>query len=175
MEKSFCDLFDNFLQQFILGPTHNDGNKLDLLLCNCHEVIVNVDSSTPEQCKFPTDCYIVEFQIKLNFKRARKVNRKIFNHKLANFEGLRNCLANVQFENASSYGIDEYWLKWKDLFLKAVCNFIPVKSIKDTNSFPWIDGDVRHLVRMKYTALKKYRQNRSVIRKQKHYGQKSGR
>ena len=32
-ENSFCDLFDdNFLQQFILGPTHNCGNKLDLLL-----------------------------------------------------------------------------------------------------------------------------------------------
>ena len=132
MEKSFCDLFDdNFLQQFILGPTYNEGNKLDLLLCNCPEIIVNVDSSTPEQSKFPTDHYIVEFQIKLNFKRARKVNRKVFNYKLANFEGLQNCLANVQFENASSYDIDECWLKWKDLFLKAVYNFIPVKSIKD--------------------------------------------
>ncbi|CAB4004932.1 Hypothetical predicted protein [Paramuricea clavata] len=32
LENSFCDLFDdNFLQQFILGPTHNCGNKLDLL------------------------------------------------------------------------------------------------------------------------------------------------
>ena len=111
-------------------PTHNGGNKLDLLLCNCPEIIVNVDSSTPEQSKFPIDHYIVEFQIKLNFKRARKVNRKVFNYKLANFEGLRNCLANVQFENASSYDSDEYWLKWKDLFLKAVYNFIPVKPLK---------------------------------------------
>ena len=116
--------------------------------------------------KFPTDHYIVEFQIKLNFKRARYVTRKVFNYKLANFEGLRNCLANVQFENASSYDIDEYWLNWKDLFLKAVYNFIPVKSIKDINSPLGIDGEVRHLVRKKYTALK-YRQNRSVIRKQK--------
>ena len=31
----FCDLMgDNFLQQFIPGPTHLAGNKLDLLLCN---------------------------------------------------------------------------------------------------------------------------------------------
>ena len=96
LEKSFCDLFDNFLQQFILGPTHNGGNKLDLL-CNCPGIIVNVDSSTLEQSKFPTDHYIVEFQIKLNFKRARKVNRKVFNYKLANFEGLRNCSTHVQY------------------------------------------------------------------------------
>ena len=156
-----------FSNELILGPTHNGGNKLDLLLCNCPEIIANVDSSTPEQSKFPTDHYIVEFQVKLNFKRARNVKRKVYNYKLASFEGLRNCLANVQFENASSDDINEYWLKLKDLFLTAVYRFIPVKSIKDINSPPWIDGEVRHLVRKRYTALKKYRQNRSVIRKQK--------
>ena len=107
MEKSLCDLFDdNFQQQFILGPTHNGGNKLDLL-CNCPEIIVDVVSSTPEQSKIPTDHYI-EFQIKLNFKRATNLHRNVLNYKLANFEGLRNCLAIVQFENASSFDIDEY-------------------------------------------------------------------
>ena len=39
----FCDLIgENFLQQFIPGPTHLAGNKLDLLLCNWHEVIESV-------------------------------------------------------------------------------------------------------------------------------------
>lgn len=40
-----CELVgDNFLHQFIEGPTHEAGNKLDLLLCNCPEVINNVKS-----------------------------------------------------------------------------------------------------------------------------------
>ena len=39
----FCDLMgDNFLKQFIPGPTHFAGNKLDLLLCNWPEVIGSV-------------------------------------------------------------------------------------------------------------------------------------
>ena len=38
---------------------------------------------------------------------------------------------------------------------------------KDLNSFPCIDGEFRQIVREKYTALKKYRENRSVICKQK--------
>ena len=65
--------------------------------------------------------------------------------------------------------IDECWLKWRDLLLKAVYNFIPVKSIKDINSPPWIDGEVRHLACRSeiYTTLKKYCQNRFVIRIQK--------
>ena len=167
-ENSFCDLFDdNFLQQFILGPTHNCGNKLDLLLSNCPEIITNVETSNPEQCKFPTDHYIVEFQIKLKFKRARNVKRRIYNYKLANFEGLRSCLSNVPFENTFSDDIVQYWSDWKDLFLTAVNKFVPVKTIKDINSPQWIDGEVRQLVRKKYAALKKFRQNRSIIRKQK--------
>ena len=86
---------------------------------------------------------------------------------MANFEGLRSCLSNVPFENAFSDDIVQYWSDWKDLFLTAVNKFVPVKTIKDINSPQWIDGEVRQLVRKKYAALKKFRQNRSIIRKQK--------
>ena len=128
LENSFCDLIDdNFLQQFIPGPTHNCGNKLDLLLCNCPEIITNVETSNPNQCQFPTDhhmIHIIEFHIKLKFKRARNVKRRVYNYKLANFDGLRSWLSNVPFENAISDDIVEYWSQWKDLFL--MNKFIPV-------------------------------------------------
>ena len=40
LEESFCNLVgDNFLEEFITGPTHVRGNTLDLLLCNCPEII----------------------------------------------------------------------------------------------------------------------------------------
>ena len=36
LEKIYSDLFDDsYLKQFILRPTHNEGNKLAFLLCNC--------------------------------------------------------------------------------------------------------------------------------------------
>ncbi len=173
LENSFCDLIDNnFLQQFIPGPTHNCGNKLDLLLCNCPEIFTNVETSNPNQCQFPTDHYIIEFHIKLKFKRAGnvKVEFTSYNYKLANFDGLRSWLSNVPFGNAISDDIVEYWSQWKNLFLTAVNKFVPVKTIKDTidgDAKYGIDGDVRQLVRKKYDALKKFRQNRSDIRKQK--------
>jgi hypothetical protein len=168
LENSFCDLIgDNFLQQFIRGPTHNCGNKLDLLLCNHPEFITNVETSNPNQHHFPTNHHIIEFQIKLKFKPARNAKRRIYNYKLANFDGLRSYLSNVPFENAISDDIVEYWSEWKDLFLTAVNKFIPVKTIKDTNSPQWIDGKVCQLVRKKYAALKKFRQNKSDTRRQK--------
>ena len=53
------------------------------------------------------------------------------------------------------------------MFLTAVESYIPVKTMSDTNSPPWIDREVRHLIRKKYTALKKYRLVKSDARKLK--------
>jgi hypothetical protein len=43
--------------------------------------------------------------------------------------------------------VDIYWSQWKDLFLGEVQKCVPVKIIQDTNSPPWIDGEVRHIMR----------------------------
>ena len=64
--------------------------------------------------------------------------------------------------------VDIYWSQWKDLFLGEVQKCVPVKVIQDKNSPPWIDGEVRHIMRKKYRALKKYRDNRTEERKRKH-------
>ena len=56
-------------------------------------------------------------------------------------------------------------MQWKDKFLSIVTSFVPIKTIQDTNSPPWIDGEVRHLIRKKYTALRKYRKNKTADRK----------
>ena len=63
--ETFCEMVDdNFLQQFISGPTHIAGNKLDLLLCNSPEIIGDVSAFLPE-C-FPTDHYVVSWKLMFN-------------------------------------------------------------------------------------------------------------
>jgi hypothetical protein len=60
VDDIFCNFVDdNFLHQFIKGPTHITGNKLDLLLCNHPEVIENVTAVSPEEHNFPTDHHII--------------------------------------------------------------------------------------------------------------------
>ena len=71
--NEFCVLMkDNFLQQFIRGPTHIAGNKLDFLLSNSPEIIDNISTFTPVECKFPSDHYLVNFSLRLNFKRVMR-------------------------------------------------------------------------------------------------------
>ena len=164
----FCELMgDNFLQQFISSPTHISGNKLDLLLFNWPEVIENVSTFHPRDGRFPSDHYVITFTIKLRFKRSKGSTRQVFDFKNGNLNALRESLSRIPFQIAASKDIDEYWSNWKDLFLSAVKDHVPTKTVRDTNSPPWIDGEVRHLIRKKYAALKKYRQHKTEERKKK--------
>ena len=164
----FCDLKgENFLQQFIPGPTHLAGNKLGLLLCNWPEVIGSVRSFHPRVGLFPSDHYVVEFEIILKFKRAKRVTRQFYDFKSGNFDGLRDSLTRLLFDVATSADMNEHWSNWKDLFLTAVKEHVPIKTVGDKNSLPWIDGEVRHLIRKKYAALKKFRLNKLPERKLK--------
>ena len=82
-EEAFSVLMeDNFLRQLIKGPTNIAGNKLDLLLCNFSEVIDHVFTTSPSQNDFLSDHYLVDFFIRLKFKRLRRVRRKTYDYKL---------------------------------------------------------------------------------------------
>ena len=142
---------DNFLQQFISGPTHIAGNKLDLLLCNSPEIIGDVSAFLPE-C-FPTDHYVVEIDVQLKFKRANPVKCQVFDYRDGKFDELRNFLTRNPIKFTPTDDIDNHWEQWKKTFLTAVKKYIPVRTVKDTNSPPWIDKEVRILIRKKYRAL----------------------
>ena len=119
------------------------GNKLDLLLTNWPEIIDNVLTSHPQEGLFPSDHYAVEFTIMLKFKRAMGAKRQVYDFKNGNFDDLRESLSRVPFEIAVSDNIDEYWDNWKSLFLSAVKDHIPIKTVRDANSPPWIDREAK--------------------------------
>ena len=164
LEDKLCELVgDHFLEQLISGSTHRDGNKLDLLLCNYAEIIKNVTSSTPEQFGFPTDHHIIGFEIQQKFSRAKPIKRTIFDYRCGNFEERRHSLLQAGFDSDGvlTEEIDQHWICWKEWFLAHVNNFIP-KKVVSCYSPPWFDGKVRHLLRKKYAALKKYRQSKTT-------------
>ena len=90
---------------------------------------------------FPSDHYVVEFEIILKFKRAKRVTRQFYDFKNGNFDSLRDSLTRLPFEVAVSADVNEHWSNWKDLFLTAVQEHIPFKTVGDKNSPPWIDGE----------------------------------
>ena len=87
--------------------------------------------------------------------------------KKADFEGLNINLGEMGLEIENTCDIGQLWSSWKDAFLAAVKGHIPIRTVKDTNSPPWIDNEVRNFIRKKYLALKRYRQNKTETRKLK--------
>ena len=156
-EEAFSVLMeDNFLRQFIKGPTYIAGNKLDLLLCYFSEVIDHVSTTSPSQNDFPSDHYLVNFFIRLKFKRLRRVQSKTYDYKRADFNDFRNRRQLLPFDMTHSDDVDLYWSQWKDLFLATVDECVPMKVIRDTNSPPWIDREVKLALPKKYRAFRKY-------------------
>ncbi|CAB4005603.1 Hypothetical predicted protein [Paramuricea clavata] len=92
---------------------------------------------------------------------------KFFDYECGNFEQLWNALTNTTFEDMPSGNIDHHWNCWKEWFLMHVKNYIPMKVVTDTNSPPWIDGEIRLLLPKKYAALKRFQQSQTNARKQK--------
>ena len=109
----------------------------------------------------------MEFEVKLKFKRAKIVKRRLFDYGKGNFDELHNFLTRNPIIINTTDSIDDDWKQWKDTFLTAVRRYIPMRTVKDTNSPPWIDNEVRRLIRKKYKALNQYRINRSAARKRK--------
>ena len=95
----------------------------------------------------------------MKFTRAKPLQRVVYDYKQADFPALCRALTEACLDIPLTDDIDKCWELWKDNFLSIVNSFIPTKIVKDTNSPPWIDGEVRHVIRKKYTALRNYRKN----------------
>ena len=59
--------------------------KLDLVLCSWPEIIDNVLTFHPRKGIFPSDHYVVEFEIRLKFQRAKREMRQVYDFKNGNF------------------------------------------------------------------------------------------
>jgi hypothetical protein len=100
ISEVLCELIgDNFLQQFVEGPPHAAGNKLDLLFCNRAEVLSNVLTSPSDEHNFPTDHHIIEFNIRTKFTRAKPVRCVIYDYNHADFPALRRALSETSLSS----------------------------------------------------------------------------
>ncbi len=116
---------------------------LDLVLCNCPDVIDEINVRSSEECSFPTDHFIIDFNINLDFRRIKPVKRTVYDFRNADFDGLNDALSSMVFDVNNTSDIDKLWSSWKDSFLTAVKDHIPTRTIKDTNFPPWVDNEVR--------------------------------
>ena len=87
----------------------------------------------------------------------RTKSAKCVNFRLADWGGLRealSCLDLAPTETANT-DIDTDWERWKDLLLSAANDFIPRETFKRRHTPPWIDGEVKQVLKKKGSCRRK--------------------
>ena len=105
------------------------------------------------------DIVLVEYDIKA--KRVRQSPRKVFLYKRADMQGLKDHMRVFAYrfmsQDFTHISVNDMWIEFKTVFLKAVDKFIPSKMTKGKLGYPWIDARIKALVRKKETMCHKAR------------------
>ena len=90
----------------------------------------------------------IEVKLKLKFQRPERSCRLVYNYHATDWLGLREDFGNLQWD--CSYlmeTVDDVWDAWKILFFQAVEHNIPSKQLKPQRNAPWLNAELRKLIR----------------------------
>ena len=154
----FCQLINSyFLSQLVDEPTRYNSNRasiLDLLLCNYPD---DVSDLSIAQDILDSDHLGISFRILTKVSRLRQVKRVIYNFKSANFDGLREALSDISWDDCflDSDNINNSLEKWTKLFYSIVDQFVQKKCVSNINRSPWVDREIVLLLKKKNTLRRK--------------------
>ena len=164
-EVQFSELlYDYHLTQLNTLPTRGH-NLLDLVITNVPSQVVNISVLSPAESGLITDHSVITFNIKTSVKAVPKVKRTVFDYRKGNFNGLRTALEGINLCDVieSEVDVNHGWLKWKEIFLDAVRKNIPIRTIKNINSPPWINSEIIHAIKKKETVRRKLKSTPSDV------------
>ena len=154
-ESAFCEtLQDHSLLQVNPFPTRKE-NILDLIITDAPDRIMNIATLTPIQAGLETDHDLLEFDFVARPRRVKKPARYAYNFKSADFENLKlQIMQSSAISNSvsSNSGVDACWSNWKYALLDIIDANILKARVRNSNTPPWFDKEVRHLLTRKESA-----------------------
>ena len=93
-----------------------------------------------------SDHRVVRFKVLSPVSSTKQPKRLVFDYKLADFEGLRNRLTELDIcsllsNNEKESTIDDDWSVWKNAVLFVVYEYIPTKYV-DPRHTPALDNSI---------------------------------
>ena len=143
-EHSLEILYKYALQQLVNFPTHLL-NTLDLVATNKPSSILNI-----HRIAGVSDHNIVLFEVMSKVKLTKQPPRTIYMYDRANWNALREELYTLLMtDDAESPGdnVEQLWSKFKVSIAQVVDKYIPHKLAKKRGSLPWINQNIRRLIR----------------------------
>ena len=158
-------LQDHSLLQVNPFPTRKE-NILDLIKTDAPDRMMNIATMTPIQAGLETDHYLLEFDFVARPRRVKKPAPYAYNFKSADFENLKlQIMQSSAISNSVSCnsGVDACWSNWKSALLDIIDANIPKARVRDSNTPPLIDKEVRHLLKRKESARRAAKKHNSAF------------
>ena len=125
-------------------------NILDLVITTTpNKVFISeILNPTVTDCEILIDHSAIVFELTLTYNSLSRTKRLVFDYLQANFERFRAHLQTLNLKGLiSEYGdINQDWMDWKNAFLAAVTEFVPVKNAKVLKFLPWMNNTILHLI-----------------------------
>ena len=128
---------------------------LDLLITDSHDRIMNIATLTPTQAGLETDHDLLEFVFVTRPRRVKEPAHYAYNFKSADFENLKLQIRHssaISNSVSCNSGFDACWPNWKSALSDVIDVKIAKARARDSSTPPWIDKEVRHLLKTKEPA-----------------------
>ena len=133
---------------------HTRGNHiLDLVLASTPDLTSNVRTvdSLPG-----SDHHSAQFDLKKRPPSHPALKRQVFIFKCANFDDFRTKLSCISWDFVREISdINQAWTKWKNTFLAAARDTVPLLVWKPGQRNSWLTMDTRKLIKKKRRAYRR--------------------
>ena len=137
---------DNYLWQLVDFPTRGK-NILDLILTTISTKVQHIHGFDDIIC---TDHKLISFELDQKVPKRSKTKRVVYNFKRADWSGLKETLRNTPWDACIvPDDVDASLDNWYALFVAAANNHIPKCKARSVNDLPWMNNELRLLLKKK--------------------------
>ncbi|XP_015748188.1 PREDICTED: uncharacterized protein LOC107327984 [Acropora digitifera] len=150
---------DSYLWQLVEFPTRGKKNILDLILTTIPTKVQHIHGFDDIIC---TDHKLISFELDLKVPKRSKTKRVVYNFKRADWSRLKETLRNTPWDACIvPDDADASLENWYDLFVAAANDHIPKCKARSVNDLPWMDNELRLLLKKKDDARSKFKRKHS--------------
>ena len=140
---------DYYLWQLVVDFPTREENTLDLILTTIPTRFRNIHGFDDI---ISTDHKLISFELDLKITKKPNIKRVVYNFKKADWSGLKQTLSNISWDLCFvPNDVDLSLANWSDLFICAVDSHIPKSNSRNVHDHPWIDNEMRFLLKKKDT------------------------
>ena len=140
---------DNFLTQWVREPTRGN-NILDLVLTTEDDIVT--DLSTGEELG-SSDHRLVRFTLQVPETHSGASAVRKFNFRRADFPRMRTAVRQIEVDLDAD--IEVAWSHFKDDFMRAQSDSIPLRSCRGSTQNPrWLSGEIKRAIGRKRRAYR---------------------